>query len=49
MKMRSRKGGSLSWQHVGQKVKVSYDRKRVELYLDHRHIAIHVDLARVAD
>lgn len=33
---------SVPWQHVGQKVKVWYDKKTVEVYLDHQRIAIHV-------
>ena len=33
---------SVPWEHVGQKVKVWYDTKTVEIYLDHRRIAIHV-------
>jgi transposase len=33
---------SVPWQHVGQKVKVWYDSKTVEIYLDHRRIAMHV-------
>lgn len=33
---------SVPWQHVGKKVKVWYDNKTVEIYLDHERIAIHV-------
>jgi transposase len=33
---------SVPWQQVGKKVKVWYDNKTVEIYLDHQRIAIHV-------
>ena len=33
---------SIPWQHVGKKVKVWYDQKTVEVYLDHQRIAFHV-------
>lgn len=33
---------SVPWQYVGKKVKVWYDNKTVEIYLDHERIAIHV-------
>jgi transposase len=33
---------SVPWQQVGQKVKVWYDNKTVEVYLDHQRIAMHV-------
>ena len=32
---------SVPWQHVGRKVKVWYDNKTVEIYLDHQRIALH--------
>jgi transposase len=33
---------SVPWQHVGKKVKVWYDKKTVEIYLDHQRIALHM-------
>jgi transposase len=33
---------SVPWQHVGRKVKVWYDKKTVEIYLDHQRIALHL-------
>ena len=33
---------SVPWKYVGEKVKVWYDNKTVEVYLDHQRIAIHV-------
>lgn len=36
---------SVPWQHVGKKVKVWYDNKTVEVYLDHKRIAIHIRVA----
>lgn len=33
---------SVPWQYVGQKVKVWYDEKTVEIYLNHERIAFHV-------
>lgn len=33
---------SVPWQQVGKKVKVWYDNKTVEVYLDHQRIALHV-------
>jgi transposase len=33
---------SVPWQHVGKKVKVWYDNKTVEIYLDHERIALHM-------
>lgn len=33
---------SVPWQHVGKKVKVWYDNKTVEIYLDHQRIAVHI-------
>jgi transposase len=36
---------SVPWQHVGRKVKVWYDNKTVEIYLDHQRIAMHVRVA----
>lgn len=32
---------SVPWQHVGKKVKVWYDSKTVEIYLDYERIAVH--------
>ncbi len=32
---------SVPWQYVGKKVKVWYDKKTVEIYLDHERIALH--------
>jgi transposase len=33
---------SVPWKYVGEKVKVWYDNKTVEIYLDHQRIAAHV-------
>lgn len=33
---------SVPWKYAGEKVKVWYDNKTVEIYLDHQRIAIHV-------
>ena len=33
---------SVPWKYVGEKVKVWYDNKTVEIYLDHQRIAVHV-------
>jgi len=35
---------SVPWKYVGEKVKVWYDTKTVEVYLDHQRIAIHMRL-----
>jgi transposase len=32
---------SVPWQYVGKKVRVWYDKKTVEIYLDHQRIAVH--------
>lgn len=36
---------SVPWQYVGNKVKVWYDQKTVEVYHDHQRIAVHVRIA----
>jgi transposase len=36
---------SVPWQHVGKKVKVWYDHKTLEVYLDHQRIALHIRIA----
>jgi transposase len=35
---------SVPWQHAGKKVKIWYDKKTVEIYLDHQRIALHLRL-----